>query len=255
MARSFVSAERLAGEPYSGILGYPKATARQIRSRIDEMRRLGISSVSLTGPTALGGLAVLGKGYVGVVVLARRRGRRVALKIRRTDSQRRGMAGEAALLRRANSVGVGPEAVAASRNFLVMGLAGGVRIDRWVDSLGGRGSAGRLKSVVRRVLEDCYRLDQIGLDHGELSDISKHVMVDDAGLLPTMIDFESSSTGRRPSNVTSAAQAIFIGSGIARRAQRIYRNPPKEAIIEALRGYKREGTRESFERLLRALRL
>ena len=67
----------------------------------------------------------------------------------------------------------------------------------------------------------------------------------------TMIDFESSSTKRRPSNVTSVTQAIFIGSGIAKKVQRIYKNPSKEKIIESLKQYKHEKSEENFEKLLK----
>ena len=103
------------------------------------------------------------------------------------------------------------------------------------------------------MLEDCYRLDQIGFDHGELSNISKHVIV--GKTKSTLIDFESSSTNRRPSNVTSATQAIFIGSGIAKKVQKIYKNPSKQKIIDALKQYKQDRTQESFENLLRILKL
>ncbi|HIE46703.1 MAG TPA: serine/threonine protein kinase, partial [Nitrosopumilus sp.] len=67
--------------------------------------------------------------------------------------------------------------------------------------------------------------------------------------------FESSSTNRRPSNVTSIAQAFFIGSGIAKKAQKIYKNPSKEKIIEALKQYKQEKSKENFEELLKILKL
>ncbi len=90
-------------------------------------------------------------------------------------------------------------------------------------------------------------------DHGELSNISKHVIV--GKTKSTLIDFESSSTKRRPSNVTSITQAIFIGSGIANKTQKIYKNPPKEKIIENLKQYKQEKTRENFEKLLKILKL
>ena len=252
MARSYISTRRFLEEPYSAILGYPRATGRQLGSRMRELEKLGIGSISLTGPVTLGRTAVLGKGYAGVVVLARRGGRTVALKIRRTDSQRDGMRQEARMLGAANSAGVGPRLHAASRNFLVMEYLKGERIGDWVAGLGGAGSAARLRRAVRDVLEDCYRLDRLGLDHGELSNISKHAIM---GSRSTVIDFESASMRRRPSNVTSAAQAIFIGSGIAKRVQRIYRNPPREATIGALRAYKLRMTRESFEDLLGVLRL
>lgn len=253
MMRSFISIEEFADKPYAGIIGYPKATKRQLDARIRELEKLGIRAMSLSGPTMLGNLAVLGKGYAGVVVLARRDGLQVALKIRRMDSQRSSMRAEAALLELANSVGVGPKMLASSRNFLIMEFVEGVRIGPWVSSLKGAGSVRRLKGVIRKVLEECYRLDRMGFDHGELSNITKHVIVGQAG--PVLIDFESSSTRRRASNVTSMTQAIYIGSGIARRVQRIYRNPSKEEIISALRRYKSEGTQESFDELLAVLKL
>ena len=58
----------------------------------------------LTGITTSGSLAMLGKGYVGVVVLVKRGNKKVALKIRRTDSQRENMKNEAVLLKLVNSV-------------------------------------------------------------------------------------------------------------------------------------------------------
>jgi len=253
MAHSFISIKKFVDEPYSKILGYPKATNRQIRSRINELEKLKIKSISLTGPTTLGNLAILGKGYVGVVVLAKKGDKQVALKIRRTDSQRNEMKNEGVLLKLVNSVNVGPKMFVVSKNFLVMEYLEGIKIIEWVNVLKGKGSAKKLKSTIRKVLEDCYKLDQLGFDHGELSNISKHVIV--GKTKSALIDFESSSTKRRPSNVTSVTQAIFIGSGIAKKVQKIYKNPPKEKIIEALKQYKQEKTQESFDKLLKILKL
>ena len=253
MAHSFISIKKFAEEPYSKILGYPRATNRQIKSRIKELEKLKIKSISLTGPTTLGKLAILGKGYVGVVVLAKKNNKQVALKIRRTDSQRSNMKNESVLLKLVNSVNVGPKMIDVSKNFLVMEYLEGEKISDWMNSLKGVGSTKKLKSIIRKVLEDCYRLDQIDFDHGELSNISKHVIV--GKTKSTLIDFESSSTNRKPSNVTSIAQAFFIGSGIAKRAQKIYKNPPKEKIIEALKQYKQEKSKENFEELLKILKL
>jgi len=129
----------------------------------------------------------------------------------------------------------------------------GEKISKWINSLGGLGSSKKLKSTIKTVLEDCYRLDKIGFDHGELSSISKHVIVGNSK--PTLIDFESSSTNRRVSNVTSITQAFFIGSGIGKKVKRIYKIPTKEKIIAVLRIYKQEQSRESFENLLKILKL
>ncbi|MDH3361236.1 MAG: serine/threonine protein kinase [Nitrosopumilus sp.] len=253
MAHFFISIKRFVDEPYSKILGYPKATSRQIKSRIVELEKLKIKSIALVGSTTLGKTAVLGKGYVGVVVLAKKGTKEVALKIRRTDSQRKEMRSEAVLLKLVNSVNVGPKMIDVSKNFLVMEYLEGIKINEWIDSLKGTGSAKKLKSTIRKILEDCYRLDQIGFDHGELSNISKHVIV--GKIKSTIIDFESSSINRRPSNVTSITQAFFIGSGFAKKAQKIYKNPSKEQLISILRQYKEEKSRESFEKLLKILRV
>jgi putative serine/threonine protein kinase len=253
MAHSFISIKKFTEEPYSKILGYPNATKRQIKSRINELEKLKIKSICLTGPTTIGNLEILGKGYVGVVVLVKRGNKEVALKIRRTDSQRENMKNESKMLKLVNSVNVGPKIIDVSKNFLVMEYIEGEKFSDWIEMLKGSGSVTQLKSTIKNILEDCYRLDQIGFDHGELSNISKHVIVGKTKV--TIIDFESSSTKRRPSNITSITQAFFIGSGIAKQAQKIYKNSSKEKIIDALKSYKQEKTRENFEKLLKILKL
>ncbi len=253
MEHSFISIKKFLDEPYSEILGYPRATSRQIKSRINELEKLKVRSISLIGPMTLGKLEILGKGYVGVVVLAKKGSKEVALKIRRTDSQRKEMKSEADLLKIVNSVNVGPKMLDVSKNFLIMEYVEGEKIIDWVNSLKGAGSAKKLKSTIRKILEDCFNLDQISFDHGELSNISKHIIV--GKTKSTLIDFESSSVKRKPSNVTSVTQAIFIGSGIAKKVQRIYKNPPKEKIISALKQYKQEKSLENFENLLKTLKI
>ncbi|MCV0430782.1 RIO1 family regulatory kinase/ATPase [Nitrosopumilus sp.] len=253
MALSFISIKKFSDDPYSKILGYPNATNRQLKSRISELEKLKIKSISLTGPTTLGNLAILGKGYVGIVVIAKRGNKEVALKIRRTDSQRKNMKNESSLLQLVNSVDVGPKMIDASKNFLVMEYLEGEKFSKWIETLKGIGSAKKLKSTIKNILEDCYRLDQIGFDHGELSNISKHVIV--GKTKSSLIDFESGSTQRRPSNVTSISQAFFIGSGISKKTQKIFKSSPKEKIIQALKLYKQEKSQENFEQLLKILKL
>ena len=252
MQQSFHPTSVFLEKPYSGIIAYPNPTKRQITARLAELKKLGISKVSFQGPTKIGNLDVLGKGYVGVVVLAKKNSKTVALKIRRLDSQRENMKNEANLLKLANDAGVGPKLVTVSKNFLVMEYLDGEKIGKWITDLKSKGTIKKVKTSMKKVLEDCYKLDKSGFDHGELSSISKHIII---GKKVTMIDFESSSTKRRVSNVTSATQGIFIGSGISKKINQIYKLPRKDKIISALRNYKNDQSKENFYEILKILKL
>jgi len=253
MRRSFHPISIFASEPYSSILGYPKCTKKQIQSRISELKKLGIKKVSFVGDTSINSINILGKGYVGIVVLARTNSKNVALKMRRTDSPRIRMKEEAQLLQIVNQVKVGPKYFASSKNFIVMEFLDGKKIYDWVGELKGKRSVSKLKNVLKKVIIDCYNLDKIGLDHGELSTLSKHVIIGKDNV--SLIDFESSSTNRQVSNVTSATQGIFIGSAIAKKIKNVYKIPQKKSIIKALRVYKKEKTRENLDIVLDVLKL
>ena len=119
MRQSFLSISKLSVEPYHSIIGYPKASKKQVSQRISQMKKMGIKSISFQGDLKLGKISVLGKGYVGIVVLGKRKNKLVAIKIRRTDSQRKNMKSEAELLEIANSSKVGPRLISSSKNFLI----------------------------------------------------------------------------------------------------------------------------------------
>jgi len=253
MKSYFIPIKKFHDEPYSKIIGFPNGTKNQIKKRIIELEKLKVKSISFSGKTTIGKLSILGKGYVGVVVLARKDSKKIALKIRRIDSQRNNMKNEELFLKSVNKINVGPKVFGSSKNFLLMEYIDGIKILDWITQLNGRGSSKKLKIVIKKILEDCFALDKMGFDHGELSDISKHVLIEDN--IPYIIDFESGSLKRRTSNVTSVTQAIFIGSGISKQVQKIYKNPTKNEIINALKIYKNCKNRENFEKVLKVLKL
>ena len=252
MKQSFIKISKITEPPYSDILVYPKGTKAQTKSRIKELQNLGVESISFQGELKIGTTSVLGKGYVGIVVLGKLGRKKVAVKIRRSDSPRKNLNKEAQLLQITNRCGVGPKLIDFSKNFLVMEYLEGEKIGNWFSNLKSKSHASQIQAVIKKVLEDCYKLDMIGLDHGELSRMPKHVIV---GKKITIIDFESSSVKRRASNVTSATQAFFIGSGISKTVKDICKVPKKEKIISVLRRYKQNQSRESFESLLNALEI
>jgi putative serine/threonine protein kinase len=240
-----VTTERLIEEPYASIVCYPMATKTELRKRLVELRKLGIAALEFIGEKQVLNLHVLGKGCVGIVTIAYKDSEKVALKIRRTDADRANMRREAEMLRKANLVDVGPRLLGVGKDFLMMQFVEGELLPKWLEEKVGKA---RTKRVLRDVLEQCWRLDVAGLDHGELSHAPKHVIVtaEDNAFI---VDFESASVNRRPSNVTSVCQFLFISEFSPKVAERLgYRD--KKTMINALRRYKRDVNRENFEKVL-----
>lgn len=235
------------------VLCYPRIVEEELRARLEEAEDLGVEDLIDRGRTLIGGTRVLGKGCVGVVVEAVVSSRRVVLKIRRVDADRRSLESEAVMLMRANELGVGPRLLKYSRNFLVMELVEGPHLQEWLGAVEEE-PVSRVKDVVASLLTQCYRLDAAGLDHGELSRAGRHVIVSPEG--PVIVDFESSSLSRRPRNLPSIVQYLMVRSGEwPRLSRKLNVKAGCEGVFALLRSYKRKSSRECLETLINLLNL
>jgi putative serine/threonine protein kinase len=250
-AGEVVSLKVLSERKHCKVLCYPRFEQEELGKRLKELERLGVQALEFTGEKNVFDVPVLGKGCVGIVVVAYTNSGRAALKIRRVDADRKGMFHEGEMLKRANAINVGPKLLEISENFLLMELVEGTHFPEWIESLGEREVQSRVRWVLKDILEQCYRLDEAGLDHGELSNAPKHIIVD-ADDLPYLVDFETASINRRVSNVTSVCQYIFLGSQVAEKVKKLGKVDEKE-LINVLRTYKRQRTKENFEKLLEKL--
>ena len=231
------------------LITYPNYSESEYKDRIIEMKSLGITSIILGGKTIVNNVPVAGKGCVGIVVKAKAGSKVCALKIRRTDADRKTMDNEARFHKMANSIGVGPPLQGHTKNLIAMELVTGQRIIDWV---GNKTTKSKMRTVVTAILEQCFSLDAVGLDHGELSRLARHVIVSDR---PSIIDFESASTTRKTCNVTAATQSIFLYGIIANKVRKILGNTDREKVIHALRTYKKIHTRANFDAVLDSLLL
>lgn len=247
-----VSLENLMVKPFRDVISYPVPDGTNARSRIDQLDKLGVDRIIFSGKSSINGLSVLGKGCVGIVVEGQLKdGTRVALKIRRTDANRPSMIAEAQFHRKANAEGVGPSLLGESSDVLSMRLVKGWTLPAWTSSLSGRDD--RVVSILRLLLMQCYTLDGIGLDHGELSHAHKNVLVTPE--CPFIIDFESASLKRKPSNVTAIVQYLFIAGKVSRVVREVTRCEDEESLIESLTRYKRSPTLDGFQNVLSVLGL
>ena len=241
----------IPGARYSKALNYPASDEKEVASRLKELEATGITALRFAGRSMIDGLEVLGKGCVGIVIQAVVQDRLVALKMRRADADRPSMFEEARLLRLATSVNVGPQLIAATKNFLVMEYFDGVPLFKWAEQQGKRLSDAAV--VLSSLLDACFRLDSIGLDHGELSRAPKNVLIADSKET-CIVDFESASSARRAANVTSLLQYFLFGS-ISHSLPKSKMFPRKGKILTALSEYKHDGSVETYRNLRQVLRL
>lgn len=225
------------------LLCYPATSLSD--ERIRELASLNITGIYNFGPKQINRWHCLGLGYCGVVLLVQCRDRLAALKVRRMDAPQKTFEQEVYGLAQANGVQVGPQMLGHTPNFLVMGYAEGPLLSEWLAEMP---TCELTLSVVTNLLKQAFRLDQIGLDHGNLRCVTSHVVVCDGQ--PTLLDFSSVSFERRAANVTTLVQGLFWGTVIARQMKAIGISLDKEHCIQQLRRYKRYPNLNNFEALL-----
>ncbi|MEA5462681.1 hypothetical protein [Leptothoe sp. PORK10 BA2] len=236
--------------PARQLLAYPSGDAAVLARRWDELQTHEIESIYPRGPQTLLGLNILGLGYCGVVLQVCHQGQDRVLKIRREPSPQPNLRLEAAMQLRANGVGVAPQVIAHSDNFLLMDYIDGPRLVDWLQT---PPSVAAIRTVVTQLIHQAHRLDQAGLDHGDLRCITAHGLVLPTG--PVLIDFSGASLDRRPANVTTLVQGLFISTYVARLLRPWFSQVHKAKLIDYLRQYKQQPSWVHFQSLVAYLGL
>ena len=231
-------------------LSFPAKDRDYSSTILEELEEIGIDGIY--AKPAIDGLKIIfiGKGYRGIVVKGRLRGFDAAIKILRTDTAVGGLDKEAEATEMANQIGIGPKLLGYSRHVLILEYIEGKHFGKWVEELAIE-KTDVLKDVLSKSLLQARSLDRLGLDHGELSDARKHIIVKPS-LDPIIIDFGKARIKNRPSNVTSLFSYIAFGPQSKKILQMLRVSDPP---IYASRRYKRDFDEESFSALMEALNL
>jgi putative serine/threonine protein kinase len=254
LKKKTISINSLTVAPYNLLLSYPKVDDLRVHKIIRKLKGVGLKEVFIQGKTQIDGLQVLGKGCTAVVISAKTRYGLTAVKLLRTDSDRKTLKGEGAFLSKVNALGVGPKLYYVTDEFLVLEYIKGKRIGDFIEGLKGRGKAGRLRRVLKDMLSQCFVLDKNKVAHCELSNPVKHIIIK-PNYKPVILDFESANSNKKYSNVTSLAQSLFVGGKLSPKVRRTLGIKEIKPIIESLREYKQNPKQETFEKVLRNLRL
>lgn len=233
------------------ILTYPHRDAEVLKRRVEAVKSLGVDLIEFAGPKEVSDVNLLGKGTRSIVVKAWVSGYAYALKIRRLDSSIPSLKIEAENMKIANSVSVGPKLISYNDDMILMEIIHGKPTLEWI---GAQTDENIIRRALFKLIMDAYRLDIIGLDHGELSRASKHVFIKSDNE-PVILDFGSSSINRKPKNVTSLVSYLFIRSALSNTFQKVCKCTDKEEFVSKLKDYKSKPSRETLNNLLKTLGL
>ncbi len=251
-----VRPRELRKKEHGAVLCYPGTDLSSFESRVKQLKELEVEHLILEGDSKVGKYGIVGRGCVSIVVKSKIKSELeiVALKIRRADANRSDMSRDFDLQKYANSFGVGPRAISASKDLFAMEFIESTKLGKWFQVLKTRTSKKYTRALIRDVLTQCCLLDINGLDHGELSNPTKHVLIwGSEKPKTTLIDYESASRNRKISNVTAVAQFFFLGGWQSTKIRKILgmeKGFSKEEYIRKLRQYKAIPTMESLEELL-----
>lgn len=245
--------DQLTKTPYILVLTYPRISLPAARSRIRQLEMLGVEELIFEGRAKIGRLGILGLGTVGIVVSARVGGDVRALKIRRTDANRPDMEQEVRITSMVNRLGIGPTVYGHTKDLMLMKLLNYIELEEWLLGLRGQGTREAARTMVHSILNQCRTLDIMGIDHGQLSNLRKHAVVAEG--VPWIVDFESAGTSRKPRNVTTVAQYLFIGGRLSPRLRRVLGIRDLSPLLKLLSDYKSDTSDYTYSKIIETLRI
>ncbi len=254
------SPSELRKKEHGALICYPGTDLKTFDARVDQLHEIGVRKLIFDGSSKVGRYGIIGRGCVSTVVKARLKSTDeiVALKIRRVDANRVNMSRDYEHQKFANSFGVGPRALSATDDLFAMEYVDSVRLGKWLEKLKTRSSKKYTSGLIRNALEQCYLLDVNGLDHGELSNPTKHLLIRNVVHPETVIiDYESASRERKVANLTAVSQFFFLGGWQSEKIRKILglAKFSKKKLIEILGEYKRGPCESHFQKILTLLRV
>lgn len=171
------------------------------------------------------------RGKRGLVFTGVYKRKKVAIKIKRPESMAlNSVVREANMLKFLNGHGIGPKYLFHSSKFLVYEFVDGVYLKDLIQSK-------KLKSICKKVFEQCFLLDSLRVDKQEMTRPYKHVIV--KGDKITLIDFERARKVEEAHNVNQFC--TFVMNHVDQKNKR---------WVELGREYSKDKSRKNLQRLL-----
>jgi len=146
-------------------------------------------------------LKKISQGWRGVIYCALWRGRRVAVKVARSEEKIKALRKEMSILLRLKGEEGFPEIIFRGEDFFVYPFIEGTPFGKL------QLTPEKRKEVLRKVLILARKLDRMGIDHGELTRIEKNVLVTEKGDV-YLLDFERGTEKGKGRNVNQFIQVL-----------------------------------------------
>jgi len=153
---------------------------------------------------------------------------------------------EARMLKLVNTIRVGPRFIALKDGALIRDFIDGPEFMDWVPMV----DKERVKRAMLSILEQCRRMDSLGVNKLEMNHPHKHLLMRRG--TPVMIDFDRSRIAARPKNVTQVCQWFTSGtlSPLLRDKGIII---DKQSFLELARAYKAGYGEREFKMLAQVI--
>ncbi len=183
-------------------------------------------------------------GKRGVVLTGDYGNKKVGIKVKRAESEAKGrIENEAEFLKLVNKKGIGPRFVFYKSGVLVYEFVEGKYIRDWLP----KAKKSAVKRVFRKVLAQCFALDQMKISKEEMHSPLKHIII---GKKIVLLDFERAHYSKEPKNVTQFMQFIMSQEHIFDKKSL---KKKKKEMIELAKAYKSAPIKENFNKLLKAV--
>lgn len=241
-------AEKIELQEAASAICYPDPESRHCKHLLSELREAGITHYISYGRVEIPrGYRLLGRGWAGNVFLAIWHDAIVAVKALHPRSRRGSMLWEATVWTVAAWAHIAPRIYMATRLFILVQPIYGPQLGDFRPR-----SCGWVRHVLRRLLWKAYRLDKLGIRHGELTRPGGQVLIDLASSEPFIIDYDSSTLHQSPGNLTQLVGGLRRLEWVRRCTKIGVENPTLRAT---LRAYKRSPSLPLFEQILALLSL
>lgn len=176
--------------------------------------------------------------YKALLTTGKNKGKEVIIKIQNSETKAENVVeNEAKYLEIVNKKGIGPKLFEASNNkYLIMEFVKGDFINDFI--LKNKKDKKIIKSIIKDILEQMYKLDKLGITKHEMHHPIKHIIVKE-DMTPVLVDFERCTKTDKPKNVTQFLQFV-MGLNLVR----------KDKIMKFAEIYKKNPNVQNFQKII-----